>query len=113
MTELTCIICPNGCRMRVETADGKITVTDNLCKKGAQFAESELLHPTRSITSTVATVFEDHPFLPVKTSCEIPKENIFDAMKVINSVVVKSRVKVGDIIAENVFGADIVATSDV
>lgn len=40
--EMTCIVCPNGCRLQVMEKDGKIEVTGATCKKGVAFAENEL-----------------------------------------------------------------------
>ena len=37
MKELTCIVCPNGCRLMVEEADGGFRVTGNRCKRGEEF----------------------------------------------------------------------------
>ena len=50
--------------------------------------------------------------LPVKTLGEIPKDKIFEAMKVINSVKVTKRLKTGDVIVDDFFGAKLVATTD-
>lgn len=109
---MTCIVCPNGCLMRIEQEGDKIEVFDAICKRGIEFAKNELTNPTRSITTTVATKFEDYPLLSVKTSGEIPKDKIFEAMKKINSTIVKKRVKVDDVVIKNLFGTDVVATSD-
>ncbi|MDR0314361.1 MAG: DUF1667 domain-containing protein [Oscillospiraceae bacterium] len=110
--EMTCIVCPNGCLMRVEQNGDDIQVFDALCKRGLEFAKNELINPTRSITSTVATAFPDYPLLSVKTDGELPKDKIFQAMELINKIVVKDRIKVGDVILSDVFGTNIVATSD-
>lgn len=111
--EMTCIVCPNGCRLTV-TADGEnITVTGNICKKGEQFAREEMTHPMRTISSTVATVFPHFPRLPVKTKDVIPKEDIFKAMARINAVTVTEKLHVGDVVIPDVCGTDIVATEDI
>ncbi len=110
--EMTCIVCPNGCLMRIEQDGDKIEVFDATCKRGVEFAKNELTHPTRSITSTVATKFKDFPLISVKTEGELPKDKIFDAMKEVNAVTVKKRLKVGDVVIEDLFGTKLVATSD-
>lgn len=110
--DFTCIVCPNGCRLHVEEKNGELEVTGAFCKKGQAFAKQELTNPTRSITTTVATIFPDMPLLSVKTDGEIPKDKIFDAMKKINAVTVKKRLKVGGVVLKNVFGVNIVATTD-
>jgi CxxC motif-containing protein len=112
MKEITCIVCPNGCRLKAEESNGGYQVTGGLCKRGAAFAIAEMTHPMRSLTTTVATAFADMPRLSVKASAEIPKENLFEAMALINRVCVKERVKAGDIVLKDVFGASFIATAD-
>ncbi|MEI6579697.1 MAG: DUF1667 domain-containing protein [Eubacteriales bacterium] len=108
---MTCIVCPNGCRLTVENEDGKIKVDGAQCKKGIDFANTELENPTRSLTTTVKTAFADMPRLPVKTSGEIPKGKMLEAMKMIKTVRVTNRLHVGDVILPDVFGVKIVATA--
>lgn len=114
MRELVCIVCPRGCTMQVEQNGEEIKVSGNSCKRGEQFAKSELTNPTRTICTTVRTSFGDAPVLPVRVSAEIPKDRIFDVMREINKVEVGTRVGRGDVIIENVLGlgADIIATSN-
>ena len=110
--ELTCICCPLGCRITVEYDGSKISsVSGNTCKKGAEYAESECTNPVRIVTSTVMT--KDGIPVPVKTDRAIPKEKIFECMKIINSTIVNTPVLTGDVMVENVFGCNIVAAGDV
>ena len=115
MRTMTCITCPNGCRLSVEERGGQITVTGNKCKRGEAFAISELTHPMRTISSTVRTTNPKVPVLPVRVSEEIPKERIFDVMEEINRVVVDHPVKTGDVLIPHVLGlsADVIVTSNV
>lgn len=108
---MTCIVCPNGCRLTVTGTAENIQVEGALCKKGVDFAVNELTRPMRSLTSTVRTAFPDMPRLPVKTRGEIPKGKMLEAMKIIRRALVTERLKTGDIVIENVFGTDIVATA--
>lgn len=115
MKELVCIVCPNGCTLHIE-GDGKnIKISGQKCKKGLTFAQNEITSPMRSICSTVRTAFSEIPVLPVKVSCEIPKDKIFEVMQAINGVTVQERIGTGDIIIKNVCGtnADIIATSNI
>ncbi|MEG1551717.1 MAG: DUF1667 domain-containing protein, partial [Oscillospiraceae bacterium] len=100
------------CLMRVEQDGDKIEVFDATCKRGVEFAKNELTNPMRSITTTVATKFEDFPLLSVKTEGELPKGKIFEAMQKVNEVTVKKRLKVGDVVISDLFGTNLVATSD-
>lgn len=57
MIELTCILCPKGCRLRVDENDG-YKVIGNACPRGADYGREEALDPKRTITSTVRILFE-------------------------------------------------------
>lgn len=113
--EFSCIVCPRSCNLRVEEENGEIVVTGNTCIRGHDFAVSEMTCPKRSLCSMVKTAFADVPVLPVKLSCDIPKDRIFDAMQEIRTLVVTERIGRGAVIVENLLGlgADLVATSDV
>lgn len=113
MNELVCIVCPRGCTLRAERDGDAIRVTGNSCKRGEDFACTELTAPKRTLCSTVRTAFPDVPVLPVKLSAEIPKEQIFPVMDAINAVTLEKRVPMGGVIVENVLGlgVDVVAAS--
>ena len=111
---LTCIICPKGCSLKVEIENDEIkSIEGNTCKRGYDYAYSEVTNPVRTITSTVK--LENGKMLSVKTDKPIPKELIFKCMEEINKVTTKAPVKIGDIILENVLGTgtNIVATNNV
>lgn len=132
-TEFTCIVCPNGCSLRVEweepeegadkyrnwpdsaAAGAGFSVSGNRCKRGEAFAESEMTAPKRTVCSTVRTVYPGVPALPVRLSAEIPKERIFDVMAEIRRVCVTKIVGRGDVIIPDVcgLGVDVIATSSV
>lgn len=110
--ELTCICCPIGCRLSV-ILDGKQieSISGNTCKRGEEYAKSECTNPLRTVTSTVMTA-KGIP-LPVNTDRAIPKDKIFECMKIINSTVVNTPVKIGEILVKDVFGSNIVATANI
>ena len=113
MSELVCIVCPRGCTLRVEGEGETLQVTGNGCKRGADFARSELTAPKRTLCTTVRTVFPGVPVLPVRVSAEIPKEKIFPVMEAINAVTLETPVPMGGVILEDVLGlgVDVVAAS--
>lgn len=115
MKEFNCIGCPRGCLLRVEEENGEFTVSGNSCENGRKFAVSEMTEPKRTICSTVKTVFDDVPVLPVRVSADIPKDRIFDVMREINSVTLDKRISGGDAVIENVLGlgVDVISTSNV
>lgn len=114
MKELTCIGCPRGCRLEIELTGSEYCVTGNSCSRGREFAISEMTAPKRMVCSTVRTVFEETPVLPVRVSEDIPKERIFDVMGQINEVTVTERIGRGDVVIKNVLGlgVDVISASD-
>ena len=113
--EITCIQCPLGCALTVSVDGDNVTVTGNTCPRGAEYGKKEVLHPSRTVTSTVAITGGVMPRLSVKTKTDIPKEKIFDVMQVIRKTTVTAPVQIGDVIIENVCGtgADVIATKTV
>lgn len=113
--DIICIVCPNGCRLSVEDKDGNVTVSGNKCPRGIDFAQNEMQSPMRSLTTCVATDFAAMPLLPVRTDGEIPKNKIFETMALLNRLKIKSKVKCGDIIAENILqtGCNVIATATI
>lgn len=107
--ELTCIVCPRGCQMTVTLGD-EIEVVGNICPRGKVYAQNECINPQRTITSTVRT--SDGGVVAVKTEGTIPKAKMMECMDIINSIVAELPVRVGDVLAENIFGTRIVATQN-
>lgn len=107
---LTCIICPLGCSLTAEISDDKIIVSGNTCKRGEEYAISECTAPVRTVTSTVFC--DNGKLIPVKTDKPIPKDKIFECMKIINNCKVHLPISAGDVIIENVFGCNIIATDE-
>lgn len=113
--EIICIVCPMGCSLKVEVHGEGILVEGNQCKRGETFAINEIKNPTRTLTTTVRTIFQEMPLLSVRTDGEIPKEKIFEAMEVLNKVVIKDRVNCGDMILKDILGSgcNVIATSTI
>ncbi|MDL2229915.1 DUF1667 domain-containing protein [Treponema sp. OttesenSCG-928-L16] len=111
MKEIICIVCPKGCRLKVDE-NNNYAVTGNSCDRGVAYGQKELTNPTRVITSTV--IIEGAPVsrLPVKTDRDIPKKDIFSAMALLDGLSVKAPVRAGDIIVKDILGtgANFVAT---
>lgn len=113
---LTCIGCPMGCQITVELEGDKIlSVNGNNCAVGDRYARQEVIHPERTVTSTVVITGGDKPRLSVKTAHNIPKDKIFDCMAEIDRVRVKAPVHIGDVVLKDVCGTgvDVVATRNV
>lgn len=112
MKELTCIVCPVGCHLKV---DDEMHITGNRCPRGLSYATIEMTSPKRMLTTTVKTVFNTVPRLSVKSKEPLPKELIFEIMLELNQILIDKHVKIGDIIVSNIHqtGIDIVATKSI
>lgn len=108
--ELICIVCPNSCKLIYENGE----IKGAKCPRGVKFGMDEMTAPKRTVCTTVKTAFKDMPVLPVRTDGDIPKDKIFDLMKLVREVVVDKRVGRGEIILKNVLdsGVDLISTSN-
>lgn len=114
--ELTCIGCPLGCNVTVETEDGEIrAITGNTCPRGADYARKELTDPRRIVTSLVRVKGGELAVVPVKTVSDIPKGQIMDCIRELKTIELNAPVAMGDVVAKNVCGSgvDVVATANV
>lgn len=113
MKELICIVCPQGCRLRVDESKD-YAVTGNRCPRGEAYGRTELENPVRTITSTVAVRGAMYPRCPVKTSAPIPKALIFEAMRTLDCLVLDAPVHLGQVVVRDVCGTgvDFVATRE-
>lgn len=111
--EIICTVCPMGCHIMVDGEKDDIKSVEGFtCKRGEKYARAEFTHPVRILTSTIRTDSAHTPLVPVRSAEPVPKEKLFDCMKVINSAQVKLPVKAYDVLIENICdtGVNIVAT---
>lgn len=113
LKKITCIVCPNGCKLTITEKNEELLVEGNKCKRGIEFGINEIKNPLRSIASTVNTIYKEMPRLPVRTDGLIPKSKIFNVMREISKVVITNHVDINEVIIENVLntGVNIISTS--
>jgi CxxC motif-containing protein len=113
-TNITCILCPIGCEIRVNKKELKI-IEGAKCKKGIDYSKNEILNPKRIITSSILVKNGDLPLVSVKTNNPIPKDKIFEIINKIKNKTVDAPIQIGEIIIKNILGtnADIIATKSV
>ncbi len=116
--ELTCVVCPAGCRITVTLDENNkvVDVTGQTCVRGKKYAESEVTNPVRTLTSTVTVITKDGAkMLPVRTDKPIPRPTLFDAMKIVRSIKAVAPVHTGDVIAANFIeeGTNLIACKDI
>lgn len=112
---LVCIRCPFGCHLTVEEKNGEVIVSGNNCKRGEEYAISELKNPVRILTTTIKIDSLDHHRLPVISSSSLPKDKIMDVIKELKKYEVKAPIKMNDIIVSNILdlGVDIIASRSI
>jgi len=114
MKQITCITCPIGCRITIDSVNGEYAFSGNKCTRGLEFAKNEMTSPVRSLTTTVRTSFPQMPVLPVRTNGEVPKEKIKEIIRELSKVVITEKIGIGETVAANILGTgcDIIATSN-
>lgn len=120
--QFNCTTCPSECLLTVEVerdADGAVaevrSVTGNSCPRGDKFAHQELTYPMRVLTTTVAVSGGDEDLLPVRTAEAIPLALHAQAMDLIRGLVVKTPIRMGDVVLPNLLdtGTDLIASMDI
>ena len=113
--EMTCIVCPMGCRLTVTRDGDDINVTGNNCPRGAKYAHQEFINPMRTVTSSVFVSGGKLTMCSVKTANVIPKSMIPQALKAIRACRIEAPVAIGDVVIKDICstGVDLVATRNV
>ncbi|MBR2616283.1 MAG: DUF1667 domain-containing protein [Clostridia bacterium] len=109
---LICTVCPRGCEMVAEWGEGVFSVSGNFCPRGRAFAEAECIRPVRTLTAAVPIAGREGEMLSVKTLRPIPKERLLEAAAELYRIRVTPPVRIGDVVAEDLFGSPVVATKN-
>jgi len=106
--QVTCIICPVGCGIQAESAEGApLKLSGYRCKRGLQYAKDEMTAPRRILTTTVRLKAKGSHILPVRTRTPIPKLLLKEAMKELKNVSVAAPVKMGEVVLKDVAGTGV------
>lgn len=122
LREIICTVCPIGCKISIgRNSSGELIISGNTCKRGLQYATDEMLHPKRTLTTTMLQ--KSTPcagksractkrLIAVRSSRPIPLDQTMEIMKRIRHTIIKDAVKEGDVILSDVLGtgADIIVT---
>ena len=107
MKDLTCIVCPVGCRIAVEEKDGELVITGNSCPRGYEHAKNEYTDPKRMLTTTVKVEGGVLPRIPVISTAEIPKRQLGECLAQLYQLKVTAPVAYGDIIVKDILGTGV------
>jgi CxxC motif-containing protein len=114
--ELICVLCPNGCSVRVDIEEGSPSCIRNMegcqCEKGLEWAEQEICNPVRTITSSILVEDGEMPLVSVRTDVAVPLEKILAVMEEIRGKIVRAPIESGDLLICNPAGVccNLVAT---
>lgn len=111
-TEITCIVCPKGCRILVKEEGRKGNhISGYGCQRGRSYAEGEALHPCRILTASIPMKGGNRLMLPIRSSSAIPKKKLQECMNEIRSASVSAPIEFHQIIIRDILntGADMVA----
>jgi len=111
MDEVTCIVCPNGCRIAKKNHGRKVTYVGNGCEKGLDYAREEFINPKRMITTTVRISGAREPLLSVRTSAPIARREVMELMRRLSEIEVNAPVKAGEVVFENGLDEGVVVVS--
>lgn len=112
--EITCIVCPVGCRASVTIRNREVRVDNVECPRGEAYILKELQEPKRDFFTTIRVRGASFPVCPVRATQPIAKEKILDCAKELAKTVKDAPIKAGEKIVEDLMGlgVDIVATRD-
>jgi CxxC motif-containing protein len=104
--EMVCTLCPTGCIMKITITPNDITVENNACEQGRDYAINELHIPKRHLTTTIAIGGDPSKRLPVRTSKPVPKDKIPQVMKEIQTISINTPVTLHQILIYSVADSD-------
>jgi len=116
MTEqLTCLLCPIGCELEVETEGGAVRIQGQQCDKGVDFAAEEVLRPKRNLATSVPLSGTTDRMVSVRLTERVARDLIFPILKEIAGLRPAAPVRRGDVLIADVLGTgvDVIATRTV
>jgi CxxC motif-containing protein len=111
--EFICIICPNGCQIKVEYEGTNIkNIQGDECPKGKEYVKNEITNPLRVFTGSVLVENGDFSLVSVKTSVPIPKKYLKKVGEITCRIKVEAPIEIGQVVAFNLLNEniDLIAT---
>ena len=111
--EFVCIICPNGCRIKVEYEGTNIkNIKGDECPKGKDYVKNEITNPLRVFTGSVLVENGDFSLVSLKTYLPIPKKYLKKVGEITRHLKVEAPIEIGQVVAFNLLNEkiDLVAT---
>lgn len=107
-TEIICVICPKGCRVRARGEAGRVDeISGHQCARGEKYARSEFLDPRRLLTSSVRLLGPGRNMLPVRSSEPLPRDRLLECMAEIKKQRVGRPVTMHQVIIADILGTGV------
>ncbi len=108
--EYTCVVCPNGCSIKVQYEESKppklISSDGARCPRGEVWAKQEIENPMRTFSSSIIVTGGEFIEASVRTTKPIPLAKIFSVMEEIKKIKLQAPLAIGDVILSNPAGTD-------
>jgi CxxC motif-containing protein len=111
--ELTCLVCPVGCRARVYVEGGRAVRWENLeCRAGEEYVRKEVELPLRDFFTVVRV--KGGGVVPVRSTGPISKDRLLEASRELAGLEVEGPIRVGEVLVKGLLGmgVDVVATGE-
>jgi len=111
--EFVCIICPNGCRIKVEYEGTNIkNVKGDECPKGKDYVKNEITNPLRIFTGSILIENGTFSLVSVKTCVPIPNKYLKKMGEITLRIKVEAPIEIGQVVAFNLLNEniDLIAT---
>ena len=111
--EFVCIICPNGCRIKVEYEGTNIkNIRGDECPKGKDYVKNEITNPLRVFTGSILIKNGNFSLVSVKSPVPIPKKYLKKIGEITRQIKVEAPVTIGQVVAFNLLNEniDLIAT---
>ena len=105
--KVTCIICPESCKISVIVKDDSAVAKGAKCPRGEEYAIKEIKEPRRIFTSTVRLDRGIYRVCSVKTSSPIKKDDWIKAREIIYKMKVKAPIEMNQILIKDFLEKDI------
>ena len=95
---MVCLVCPKSCCLSIIHNLENISIENNDCNKGLEFAKKELRDPERLLTSTIRVDLGELPLVSVRSDKPVKKTEVKALIKYLDSIVLYAPVISGQIL---------------
>ena len=108
--EFTCVVCPNGCSIKVAYEDTKppklISAAGARCPRGEVWVRQEIENPMRTFSTSVAVTDGEFLEASVRLTKAVPLAKIFEIMGEIKKITLSAPLAIGDVVLKDPAGTE-------